>query len=182
MHKIASLMAMITITASAYAQSVPGQTMPMQGMGHINMEHATHMAAMNKAQREEQVAELGKDVMPFDLATTLHIFTKDAEGGIQQVVARNKSDKKQTALVRQHLKDIQGQFLRQDFSGPSHIHGVQMPGLADLQAAEPGQIAIEYKEVKGGAQLAYRTAGGCPEFCVNGASVNSWAFSPRTGW
>ena len=23
---------------------------------------------------------------------------------------------------------------------------------------------------------------GCPEFCVNGASVNSWAFSPRTGW
>ena len=22
---------------------------------------------------------------------------------------------------------------------------------------------------------------GCPEFCVNGASVNLWAFSPQTG-
>jgi len=33
-----------------------------------------------------------------------------------------------------------------------------MPGLADLKASKPGQIAIAYKEVKGGAQLTYKTS------------------------
>jgi len=28
-----------------------------------------------------------------------------------------------------------------------------MPGLAELKAAKPGQIAIAYKDVKGGAEL-----------------------------
>lgn len=32
-----------------------------------------------------------------------------------------------------------------------------MPGLADLRAAKPGQIAIDYKDVKGGGQLTYKT-------------------------
>jgi len=32
-----------------------------------------------------------------------------------------------------------------------------MPGLSDLKAARPGQIAIDYKEVAGGAELTYRT-------------------------
>ncbi|WP_221179056.1 hypothetical protein [Pseudomonas brassicacearum] len=33
-----------------------------------------------------------------------------------------------------------------------------MPGLADLKAAKPGQIAITYKDVEGGAQLAFKTS------------------------
>jgi len=33
-----------------------------------------------------------------------------------------------------------------------------MPGLADLKVAKPGQIAIAYKEVKGGAKLTYKTS------------------------
>ena len=41
---------------------------------------------------------------------------------------------------------------------PTHIHGNNMPGLADLKAAKPGQIAIGYQDVKGGAELTYRTA------------------------
>jgi hypothetical protein len=60
--------------------------------------------------------------------------------------------------VRQHLRDIQTQFLKGDFSGPSHIHGNEMPGLAELKAAKPGHVTIEYKDVVGGAELTYRTA------------------------
>jgi hypothetical protein len=37
-------------------------------------------------QRQAEVAGHGKDVMPFSLAATTHIFTKTAEAGIQQVV------------------------------------------------------------------------------------------------
>ena len=110
------------------------------------------------AQRQADVARLGADVMPFSLAATTHIFTKTSEGGIQRVVARSADDTQQVRLVREHLHDIRAQFLKGDFSGPAHIHGAQMPGLAALRAAKPGQVAIDYKDVKGGAELTYGTA------------------------
>lgn len=109
-------------------------------------------------QRQAEVAKLGADVMPFSLKATTHIFTKTAEGGVQRVVAKNASDAPQVKLVREHLRDIQTQFLKGDFSGPTHIHGAAMPGLADLKAAKPGQVAIDYKEVDTGAELTYRTS------------------------
>ncbi|WP_221179057.1 hypothetical protein [Pseudomonas brassicacearum] len=46
------------------------------------------MTWLNVYQRQAEVADHGKDVMPFSLAATTHIFTKTAEGGIQQVVAK----------------------------------------------------------------------------------------------
>ncbi|SEB14361.1 aspartate carbamoyltransferase [Variovorax sp. YR216] len=107
--------------------------------------------------RQAEVAGRGADVMPFDLKATTHIFTKTADGGVQRVVAKNAADKRQVELIRAHLHEIQGQFRKGDFSGPSHIHGDQMPGLSQLQTAAPGQIAIDYREVAGGAELTYRT-------------------------
>lgn len=110
------------------------------------------------AQRQAEVAKLGADVMPFSLKATTHVFTKSAQGGIQRVVAKNAADTRQFTLVREHLHDIQAQFQKGDFSGPSHIHGAEIPGLAELQAAKTGQVSIDYKEVKAGAELHYRTA------------------------
>jgi hypothetical protein len=74
------------------------------------------------------------------------------------VVAKNAADAQQVRLVREHLQDIRAQFLKGDYSGPSHIHGTDMPGLAELQAAKRGQVSIDYKDVKAGAELTYRTA------------------------
>ena len=37
-----------------------------------------------------------------------------------------------------------------------------MPGLAELKAAKPGQIAIAYKDVKGDAELTYKTVDANP--------------------
>lgn len=122
------------------------------------MDHAAHMAAMAQAQRQADVSKRGKDVMPFSLPETTHIFTKTAEGGVQQVVARKATNASQVNLVRQHLREIRQQFLKGDFSAPAHIHGQDMPGLAELQAAKPGQIAIAYRDIKGGAELTYSTS------------------------
>ena len=110
------------------------------------------------AARQADVARRGADVMPFSLAATQHVFTKTAEGGTQRVVARKTGDAKQVRLVREHLHEIEAQFRQVDFSGPAHIHGADMPGLAQLQAAPRGAVAISYRDVPGGAELAYRTA------------------------
>jgi len=109
------------------------------------------------AQRQAEVANRGADVMPFELKATTHIFTKTADGGTQRVVAKNAANAQQVKLVREHLHDIQTQFQHGDFSGPTHVHGQEMPGLAALKAARPGQIAIDYRDVRAGAELTYRT-------------------------
>jgi len=109
-------------------------------------------------QRQAEVAKLGADVMPFSLTATTHIFTKTANGGVQRVVAKSASDVQQVKLVREHMRDIQAQFLKGDFSAPTHIHSAEMPGLADLKAAKRGQLSIDYKDVDAGAELTYRTA------------------------
>lgn len=110
------------------------------------------------AQHQAEVAKRGPDVMPFSLAATTHFFTKTNNGGTQRVIAKDVSDAAQTRLVREHLRAIRMQFSQRDFSGPSHIHGSDMPGLAQLEAAQPGQISITYRDVAGGAELTYRTA------------------------
>jgi hypothetical protein len=147
----------IVIACMVMASTVNAQSMDGQMMDHSKMDHAAHMAMMADAQRQSEVANRGKDVMPFTLAATTHIFTKDAKGGIQRVVAKKSNDTAQIKLVRKHLQEIREQFLQGDFSGPSHIHGQDMPGLAALKAAKPGQIDISYKDVKGGAELRYKT-------------------------
>lgn len=105
--------------------------------------------------RQETVAERGVDVMPFDLKATTHIFTKRKMGGIQQVVVKNASDAAQIGLIREHLKKIAAQFSKGDFSGPTHIHEAEMPGLAELKAAQPAEIKIHYRKLKTGAEIIY---------------------------
>ena len=122
---------------------------------HAGMDRAAHAPA--SASRQADMSARGRHVMPFSLAATEHVFTQNASGGIQQVVTRNAGDAEQVALVRQHLREIREQFLKGDFSGPSHIHGANMPGLAQLQAARPAQLAIAYRDIPAGAELSYTT-------------------------
>jgi hypothetical protein len=109
-------------------------------------------------ERQADVAKRGADVMPFSLKATTHIFTKTPDGGMQRVIAKDASDGRQIQMVREHLRHIQAEFQQSDFAGPSHVHGVEMPGLTELQAAKPGAIAIVYRDVTSGAELTYKTA------------------------
>ncbi|WP_425573068.1 aspartate carbamoyltransferase [Paraburkholderia caribensis] len=108
-------------------------------------------------QRQAEVAQRGAEVMPFSLEATTHIFTKSVDGGIQQVIAKNPADSVQIRLIRAHLREIQTQFQRGDFSGPARTHGTDMPGLAQLRATKPGQVSIAYKDIEGGGELSYRS-------------------------
>lgn len=152
------LMSAAAIASMVLAGAAMAQTMAGQTADHQNMDHAAHMKVMAETQRQAEVARLGKDVMPFTLDATTHIFTKNKNGGVQQVVAKAARDETQIKQIRQHLHEIQAQFLKGDFSGPTHIHGQTMPGLAELKAAKPGQLAIEYRDIEDGAELTYKTA------------------------
>ena len=111
--------------------------------------------ALGQTQRQGEVAARGAEVMPFKLSATTHVFTKTATGGLQQVVAKNPGDTDQTRLIRMHLEDIATRFREGDYSGPTQTHGEQMPGLAQLKAAKPGDIRILYSNVANGGQIEY---------------------------
>lgn len=149
---------MLKTTVAALVLLIGAGSASAQTMDHSRMDHSAHMATMTTGQRQADVAKRGKDVMPFSLAATAHIFTKTARGGVQRVVVKKSDDTDQVKLTRLHLQEIREQFLNGDYSSPTRIHGQDMPGLADLKAATPGQVAITYTAVKGGAELRYATA------------------------
>jgi hypothetical protein len=114
-------------------------------------------ASAADADRQAEVASRGAEVMPFKLQSTTHVFTKTADGGVQRVVVKDPADLEQVRRVREHLREMQARFGSGDFSGPTHIHGAEMPGLAQLKAAQPEQLAIAYRDIAGGAELTYRS-------------------------
>jgi hypothetical protein len=105
--------------------------------------------------RLEAVGARGAKVMPFDLAQTTHVFSKTSTGGIQQVLVKESGNSPQIVLIRQHLFEISSQFKQGDFSNPAKIHGEDMPGLAQLRSAKPGEIKIVYRELPAGAEIDY---------------------------
>ncbi len=107
--------------------------------------------------RLDEVARLGRRVMPFDLEKTLHVFSKTKQGGIQQVIAKDPANQEQIELIRAHLGKIAAEFKQGTFSDPTKIHGKNMPGLSALKNAEPGAIDIRYRELENGAEITYVT-------------------------
>ena len=105
--------------------------------------------------RQQEVAQKGAMVMPFNVHNSTHVFTKNTYGGIQQVVAKDPNDKDLVAAIRTHLEMEAERFGRGDYSDPMKIHGKGMPGVQYLSKVKPGQIAISYREVTGGAAVDY---------------------------
>lgn len=117
--------------------------------------------AVEKATEErlDEVAKRGVHVMPFSLEQTTHVFSKTDKGGLQQVIVKDSSNLDQIKLIREHLLEISQNFTQADFSDPAKIHGEEMPGLAELRMAKPGQIKIAYKALHNGAEIDYSASG-----------------------
>lgn len=106
------------------------------------------------AVRLDEVAARGRHVMPFDLEKTLHIFEKNAHGGLQQVIAKDAGDSEQINLIRKHLAQLTKRFTSGDFAGPRRIHGDTMPGVQALAGAG-GKVRFLYRELTNGAEIEY---------------------------
>ena len=120
----------------------------------VSLMALSALAACSSSDRQGAVASRGKAVMPFDLERTTHHFTPRADGLIQEVVADDRTDTRQTELVRQHLREEAERFKRGDFDDPARIHGAEMPGLRQLQAGA-GAIDVRYQEIGAGASISF---------------------------
>ncbi len=105
--------------------------------------------------RQQDVAKKGAMVMPFNVKNSTHVFQKNTYGGIQQVLAKDPNDKDLVAAIRMHLEMEAERFGKGDYSDPMKIHGMSMPGVQYLSKVKPGQIAITYRNVMGGAAIDY---------------------------
>jgi hypothetical protein len=104
------------------------------------------------ADRQDDVASRGAEVMPFDLEATTHRFEPVDNGLVETVVADDHDDTEQVELVRQHLAPPR--FARGDYGDPATIHGDDMPGLAELEAGA-GDIRVVYQPVDAGGRITY---------------------------
>jgi len=135
---------------------------PASSESLVHQEGMVHTADMNHqtgvdqdvTTRQEEVAERGSEVMPFDLERTTHLFEKTVYGGLQQVLS-DDGDREQIALIQAHLQEETLQFQQGDFEDPAQIHGDEMPGLAVLRA-DYGQIEVVYTPLSDGAQIDYK--------------------------
>ena len=101
------------------------------------------------------LAAIGAPIMPFNAHSVTHVFQKNEAGGIQQEVAKNPDDKDLVAAIRTHLEAEAQRFGDGQYSDPAKAHGKPMPGVKCLSAIKPGQMAITYRNVAGGAAVDY---------------------------
>ena len=101
------------------------------------------------------LAAVAAPIMPFNVHSTNHVFQKNPSGGIQQVTAKDPNDKDLVAAIRTHLEMEAARFGKGEYADPAKVHGKGMPGLKYLSSIKPGQMAITYRNVPGGAAVDY---------------------------
>jgi hypothetical protein len=104
--------------------------------------------------RQREVAARGGQVMQFDLERTTHVFEKRPGGGVQTVVADDPADEREVGKVRAHLREEAEAFAAGRYDDPAAIHGMEMPGLAELQAGA-ARMSVSYEDVQAGGRIRY---------------------------
>lgn len=133
------------------------QSVHIDGMVHTEgMVHTDGMHDGSTSSRQQEVAERGSMVMPFDLDRSTHLFEKTEFGGIQEVVS-DDNDSSEIKLIQAHLLEEVERFQTGDFGDPAAIHGHDMPGLAELEAGYQ-QIDVAYEPLPDGGRITYSTA------------------------
>lgn len=106
--------------------------------------------------RQDEVAAVGAEVMPFDLDRSTHVFAVTERGGVQ-TVRSDDGDAEQVDLIRAHLREEAERFARGDFHDPSMIHGEDMPGLHALVLGHE-RITVAYRDVELGGEIRYESS------------------------
>jgi hypothetical protein len=113
-------------------------------------------SAMAQTQ-QEHVHGMAHAVMPFDVSKTTHIFAMTESGGVERVIARDRREADQVALIQQHLRKEAARFQLGDYSDPAKLHGATMPGLKELEAGAQ-HVRVKYSDLPDGAEITFETS------------------------
>jgi hypothetical protein len=108
-------------------------------------------------ERNTMIEAKGAQVMPFDQNTTTHIFQTTGAGGVELVVAKDAQDQHQIALIRSHLQEEATKFTQGNYEDPARIHGMDMPGLRELEVGY-GRVQVVYADLPNGANITYTSS------------------------
>lgn len=109
-----------------------------------------------RSPRQAQVEQRSTGVMPFDMNRTMHMFTPSKNGGVQTVMSTD-GDPHQIGLIRSHLRKEARAFARGNYADPASIHGMNMPGLAQMRAGTR-HIAVRYANSENGGTITFATS------------------------
>lgn len=132
-----SVLALLVVAASAYAQNATMKDCPM------HQEHA------NQSSHQAVVEQHGDKGMGFSHAKTAHHFRMTASGGAIEVTATDAADQSDIAAIRGHLSHIAILFGNGDFSVPMFVHDGVPPGVTTMQLLK-GKISYKYADIPAG--------------------------------
>jgi hypothetical protein len=116
--------------------------------------HAVGNDRHSTAAEDSGMAARAQQVMPFDLNRTTHTFTQTPEGGVEKVVANDPDDTRDIELIRSHLRSEADNFRHGNYSDPAKIHGMDMPGVGELEQGA-SRVNVAYATLPDGAQITY---------------------------
>lgn len=96
-----------------------------------------------------------QQIVPFAVKGTLQTFTKTVHGGVQHVVIKSADNASQIKLIQAHLQKRAEQYQSGDYSVTEHLHGAEMPGLAQLKRTTANDIKVEYQALDNGGQIHF---------------------------
>lgn len=136
---------------------VTNQILPIRLMvliGVLTIGTATSYGAspaptVSQSSRQSQVHNVGQQIMEFDLTNSIHIFTSTTSGGKLTVLAKTPS-KTLIFSIQNHLAKVSEGFKFGNYTDPSLIHGISMPGLSTMKRDFKNILVIYQKEKAGG--------------------------------
>jgi hypothetical protein len=118
------------------------------------MTHEEHLAQM---QKDTELKKRGAVAMGFDQDKTTHHFRLYETGGAIEVVANDPADKLTVGHVREHLKEIAGEFARGNFGKPFATHGELPPGVEEMQE-RVNMLAFGFEDSGAGGRIRITTS------------------------
>jgi hypothetical protein len=138
---------LVAVLAALLSGSAQHPTMP------AGMSHEEHLKQIEK---HAALTQRGADTMGFDQNTTVHHFRLSPTGGSIDVDVRRAGDTATRAQIRVHLKQIAGDFAKDNFSKPTVIHAEVPNGVTQLQKHRDA-TRYRYEETPRGARVVITT-------------------------
>jgi hypothetical protein len=99
-----------------------------------------------------KVQTRGAMVMGVDQTRSHHVFEDLPDGGRIIYTVDDQADTGGTLMIRHHLSQIQDRFAAGDFSDPSRVHDLTVPGTGTMTRLRD-RIHYRFTERPGGAEL-----------------------------